>query len=616
MPTNINADTIVGGAIITADNSGVLNLQTGGTTAVSISTGQVVTFTNTPVISGGASVVTTTGTQTLTNKTIAFGSNTFSGTLPIANGGTNSTATPAAGGVAYGTGSAFAFTSAGTNGQVLTSSGSGAPTWAAIPPSGGSVEATASGSIAAGAEVVVNSNGTVSEVTGSFSSYTRLAEALLFNANVNAEIDIKYDAASNRFFAGMSRGATTSNPSVVVGTLSGNTITWGPTYYSPASQTGGQPQIFVKAGYVYFFYRNFGGAPFYAVYQWVSGTNELTLVTGETSITAISGAIQDVCSTYEAVNDRVIMAYRNQSNSNYGEAIMAAISGGSVTIYGPFVFNSGATAENSIAAVSSSSGYGRCVITFIDQSIASRATSVVGTILSGTSLIISSSKYTHATTSAAYTSTIRLTGDNFCSSARNTSTGAGYGIIGTVSGVFGSASITFGSRFDFSTNGNLNWLTYDAANSRIVVHFNNSSDNQINYNVATFSGTTLTWGTQQSVQTGGGSWLRSYINPLNGNVMLLYNDGSNSGYNSVTPLVPTYSTNITATNFLGFSVGSYTNGQTATVTVVGGVNNSVSGLTAGLKYYARADGTLTALEGFGVAYAGVALSATKILVKG
>jgi hypothetical protein len=51
------------------------------------------------------------------------------GTLPIANGGTNSTATPTAGGVAYGTGSAYAITSAGTAGQVLTSNGTSPPSW-------------------------------------------------------------------------------------------------------------------------------------------------------------------------------------------------------------------------------------------------------------------------------------------------------------------------------------------------------------------------------------------------------------------------------------------------------------------------------------------------------
>jgi hypothetical protein len=51
------------------------------------------------------------------------------GTLPIANGGTNSTATPTAGGAGYGTGTAHAYTAAGTAGQILTSAGASAPTW-------------------------------------------------------------------------------------------------------------------------------------------------------------------------------------------------------------------------------------------------------------------------------------------------------------------------------------------------------------------------------------------------------------------------------------------------------------------------------------------------------
>jgi hypothetical protein len=53
----------------------------------------------------------------------------ISGQVAIANGGTNGTATPTAGGIAYGSGTAYAFTAAGTSGQVLTSAGSGTPTW-------------------------------------------------------------------------------------------------------------------------------------------------------------------------------------------------------------------------------------------------------------------------------------------------------------------------------------------------------------------------------------------------------------------------------------------------------------------------------------------------------
>jgi hypothetical protein len=56
------------------------------------------------------------------------------GQVAIAQGGTNGTATPTAGAVAYGTGTAYAFTSAGTSGQVLTSAGSGTPTWTTPTP--------------------------------------------------------------------------------------------------------------------------------------------------------------------------------------------------------------------------------------------------------------------------------------------------------------------------------------------------------------------------------------------------------------------------------------------------------------------------------------------------
>lgn len=53
-----------------------------------------------------------------------------SGILPVASGGTNSSATPTAGGVNYGTGTAHAFSGPGTSGQVLQSTGAGAPIWA------------------------------------------------------------------------------------------------------------------------------------------------------------------------------------------------------------------------------------------------------------------------------------------------------------------------------------------------------------------------------------------------------------------------------------------------------------------------------------------------------
>ncbi len=76
------------------------------------------------LISGGVGVAPSYGKIGLTTH--------VSGTLPIANGGTNATATPTAGAIAYGTGSAYAFNTAGTSGQPLLSGGSGAPTFGTL----------------------------------------------------------------------------------------------------------------------------------------------------------------------------------------------------------------------------------------------------------------------------------------------------------------------------------------------------------------------------------------------------------------------------------------------------------------------------------------------------
>jgi hypothetical protein len=75
------------------------------------------------------------GTTGFTPNTATTGAVTLAGTLAIANGGTNGTATPTAGAVPYGTGTAYAFTAVGTAGQVLTSNAAGAPTWST--PAGG-----------------------------------------------------------------------------------------------------------------------------------------------------------------------------------------------------------------------------------------------------------------------------------------------------------------------------------------------------------------------------------------------------------------------------------------------------------------------------------------------
>jgi len=131
------------------------------------------------------------GITGLTPSVPTTGDIVLNGTLNIGHGGTNGTATPTAGGVSYGTGSAYGFTGAGTTGQVLTSQGSSAPIWATVAGSGTvtSVNATAGTGISVSGgpittsgtltitntapdQTVVLNNGTGINVTGTYPNFT------------------------------------------------------------------------------------------------------------------------------------------------------------------------------------------------------------------------------------------------------------------------------------------------------------------------------------------------------------------------------------------------------------------------------------------------------------
>ena len=112
------------GQLLIGNGTGYTLNTLGAGAGISVTNGLgTITVANTGVLSVSG------GTTGLTPAAATTGAVTLAGRLAIANGGTNATATPTAGGIAYGTGTAYAFTLAGTSGQMLTSAGAGTPTW-------------------------------------------------------------------------------------------------------------------------------------------------------------------------------------------------------------------------------------------------------------------------------------------------------------------------------------------------------------------------------------------------------------------------------------------------------------------------------------------------------
>ena len=74
------------------------------------------------------------------------------------------------------------------------------------------------------------------------------------------------------------------------------------------------------------------------------------------------------------------------------------------------------------------------------------------------------------------------------------------------------------------------------------------------------------------------------------------------------------STNLTATNFLGFADAAYSDTNTATVLVNSAISTQ-SSLTPLTKYYVQTNGTLGTSAASPSVLAGTAIASTKLLIK-
>ena len=181
----------LGNADYTATNGTSIVLGTGATVGDLI---EVVAFSNLNLATAVNSI--SFGSTGLTPSTATSGAVTVAGTLAIANGGTNSTATPTAGGAGYGTGTAHAYTAAGTSGQPLISAGASAPAF-------GTLALGTANTNVSGALTVTNGGTGVSTLTG-------IVKGTGTTAFTAATAGTDYSAGTSALTTGILKSTTTT----------------------------------------------------------------------------------------------------------------------------------------------------------------------------------------------------------------------------------------------------------------------------------------------------------------------------------------------------------------------------------------------------------------------
>ena len=513
----------------------------------------------------------------------------------------------------------------GTAGQVLTSGGAGAtPTW--VDAAGGAEYAgIASGSITAGRAVVVASDGKLMATSGT--NEVRGTNTQATDNSGGFQVGLTYDTTANKNVLFYRDSADSNKGKVKVGTLSGTTLTWG----TVVTFTTNEVSVF---GACY----DPGNNKVACFYSDRTDGNKGKVVVGTVTGTDITCGIPvDVFGTdvshgwitYCANSDHNYAAVCTYQNSPYDANCRigkySTSSGGNYSAWpnSPVVFDSSSRAICTTCCWDSTAN--KLVIAYGRYNSTERGTIIAGTIASDAVTFGSSQTFDSSRTD-------RL--DNVIHNpdrGKNLivwcegSNGTGYYTLAREATLSGT-TFTFGTTYFVSRDGE---GTLVRTNMCSAVYDTNAKKPFITYSVNVTAPTEgyaayLDIDSSGVISSKGWYSFRSGLDNMGDSPTVMGYD-ADEGKN----IAITYGadkrwyyveglrvSNMTDNNYVGISQASYTNGQTATISLTGSVNEAVSGLTPANKYYVLADGTLSTTADGANIRAGIAVAANKLYIRG
>ena len=514
----------------------------------------------------------------------------------------------------------------GTSGQVLTSGGSGAnATWTTIS-SAPEITATASGTVTAGRTMIINSNGTTSQVSSVIVTadppvMEPEASAYELQASSGQNQLLALDTDSNKLFICWKYGSNDVTYGKIATINQDGTLTLGTTstiVSGSSSGAAGTHACYVGSGKFMIIYRDQSNSS-YATIQMISYNNDLSINVGNKVLVTASGSGQATNSNcgifYDSSQDRVLMIYRqtgssvlycyhgvvDQTNINAPVPTITAgnyVNGGSTCYWRMDGTNRGVydpdTTQVVLAYVDQGTGHTRTQGLrwngSTNYTFASPHTVDSGNNQGGTSVV-----YDTDSNTLVY---LFMENSNLQALAATVDT---------------SGAFTFGTKVTVAGQYYVNHQTLASCNDgRLgVIYRDAGTSNYLATKTVTISGTrTLTVGSGVTRLSVTGEPNSVVYSALNGKIYYAGMFGSASQVNFFASSI----TQSDSAGYIGIANNSASNGQSVVIRTFGATNNNQSGLTAGAVYYIQKDGTIGTTADTPNVTAGIALNATTLLI--
>ena len=488
-------------------------------------------------------------------------------------------------------------------------------------PAGGAEDFVASGTLPNGKPVILKANGQVEVVSASniAESIPAGSEVVLRSSGIS-NIAMAFDPnTANKFVISYQDGNNSDYGTAIVGTVSGTSISFGTAALFNSGSTTVTAIAFdpnTANKFVVAYRDNSNSYYGTATVGTISGTS-ISFGTAAVFNTASTG-VNTISFDPNAAN-KFVIGYRDNGNSGYGTTIVGTVSGTSISFSAETQFNTSGTTDY-ISLSFDPNTANKFVVVYKNGGNSNYGTAKVGT-LSGTSTSYGSAVVFNAGQVSDNSVSFDPNNANKLVVAYRDFGNSSYGtaIIGTVSGT----SISFGSEYVFNSaqTNDLKCSFGIGTGSKFVATYMDtaSASNDGTCSVGTVSGTSISYGSKSVYNTGQTNSNLIAFDPNNaGKFVIYYSDGGNSYAMTVivgqvaTPIT----TNLTSTNFLGTATAAYTNGQTASIMLKGGISDNQTSLTAGSTYYVQPAGTFATSAGTPSVLAGEAVSATSLLLNG